>query len=351
MKQKLFSAIMLLISISSALLLALLIFFNKNYSPSNSLPFLRTTIIEKEQAPANWEFELFYSDIDLSSVSKVNYSEDSLLLDNHVLTPYASGFLEQSYFNRLNELVNSHRTNLGLPPINSMFSHHKLSETTIISTSSGLDNLYIIDETNNTVLSPILNSSSALLPQYVYEVIEDQSAYYILTAGVNNLDARLFSLSKESNSLSEVWNLTTDKTALSDMQYALLNSTTGLFTNSHGIQVSNGNLIPLDFTPEFLFNDNLNTACVKITDDKLLVSLIDNLTLSLIKDISFNALSPNLDIIDGLLDNNYLYLFTYDSNHPTYRYYLNIYNLDTNELVLCEALSDYNNLRILDINP
>ena len=345
MKQKFVSILMVTISILLALLLVFIIFFNNTFNS----PISRTTLIKKEKAPTNWEFELLYSDINLSSTSKVTYSSDSIKINTDILSPYASGFLETSYLNNLLEIINSHRSLTGLSPIYSIFSHHKFDNSTIVSTSSGLDTLYIIDETTNSIFSPFLVSDSCFLPQYVYDIIEDRDNYYILTAGVNNLAARLFCLSKESLILSEVWHLTTDDTALSDMQYTLLNSSTALFTNSNGVEISNGTIIPLDFSPEFLFNNNKNTVGVKIKNDQILVALIDNSTLSLVKTTSFVALSPNLSIVDGMVDSNYLYLFTYDPHHPNYRYYLNIYNLDTNELILCEALSDYNNLRILNI--
>ncbi len=345
MKQKFVSILMVTISIFSALLLVVIIFLSNNLE----FPLSKTTLIKKDKAPTNWEFELFYSDINLSNISQVTYSSSSMKINENNLSPYSCGFLETSYTSDLLEIINAHRSSSNLSPISSIFSYHKFDNTVIVSTSNGLDTLYIIDESTNNICSPTLISDSCLLPQYVYDIIEDKNSYYLLTAGVNNLDSRLFRLSKADFSMSEVWHLITDDTALSDMQYALLNNSTALFTNTNGIQISDGNIIPLEFSPEFLFNDDQNTVGVKINSNKILVALIDNPTLSLIKTTHFDAVSPNLSIVDGMIDNNYLYLFTYDPHHPNYRYYLNIYNLITNELVLCEALSDYSDLRILSI--
>ncbi len=351
MKNVFINIVTVAVSMFLAFSLVIIVFPHNTSFLSKDSAVEKTTLIQKPNAPLNWEFELFYSDINLSDISKVTYSKDGITKNPDILSAYASGFLETSYLNNINEMINLHRSSLGLQPITPIFSHHKLNQTIIVATSSGLDTLYIIDETNNKVFSPILASDSAYLPQYIYKIIEDASNYYILTAGVNNLDARLFSLSKSSFTLYEISNVTTDNTALSSMQYVLLNSRTGLFTNTRGVQTSLDTIIPLDFSPDALFNDSTHTVAIKLNENNILVSLIDTHSLSLIKTTTLPSVSPNLSIVDGCIDNNYLYLFTYDGYHPNYYYYLNIYDLATDELVFCEALSDYNGLRILDINP
>lgn len=344
MKKKISIGLTLLL----ATLLAIICSFKISFFTSTK-KINETVFINQLQGDEDFKLRLIYADSSMQEIQSFICSPKGLTPSNEALTAYTEGFLPKALHDSLLESVNDYRAAKGLVPLHYFYQVKLIGDYAFAASSDGLDNLYFIHVATNKVQVPQLTSQAASEPQYVYHIQQVDNKYFILTAGVNSLMARLYTFSPFSLQLNLVGTLKTDKTAVSSSQYALDTLGNALFTHTNGIEVLNtsgSQHLSLSFTPQELVSSQNTTLAVGVENDMLFYALISP-ELKVLDTGRLSLPHTATTLVNSFLQEDLLYTITYDTSHPLYRHYISIYHLPTQTLIFCEALSGYNDLALL----
>lgn len=344
MKKKISICLTLLL----ATLLAVICSFKISFFTSTK-KINETVFINQLQGDENFKLRLIYADSSMQEIQSFIHSPKGLVSTNEGLTAYTEGFLSKALHDGLLEAVNDYRAAKGLAPLHYFYQVKLIGDYAFAASSDGLDNLYWIHVATNNVQVPHLTSQAALEPQYVYHIQQVDSRYFILTAGVNSLMARLYTFSPSNLELRLVGTLQTDETAVSSSQYALDALGNALFTHTNGIEVLNASgtqHLNLSFTPQQLAFSQDITLAVRVENGMLFYALISP-ELELLDTGKLGLPHTDAALVSCFLQEDLLCTITYDATHPLYRHYISIYHLRTQTLIFCEGLSDYDDLALL----
>ena len=343
--------ISLYLTLLLASLLAIICAFKFSASSSSEGTVQETIFFNQLQENQSFQLKLFYADPAMQQLESLLLTPHGLSANEETLAPYTEGFLAEETNNRLLKAVNIYRQKQALTPL-TYFYHYQEEESgnfAFVSSSVGLNALYFVNLNTLEVSVPHLKSEEAYDPQYVYHIQEVNEVYYILTAGVNNLKARLYTFSPATLDLTLVDTLTTDTTALSSKQYALDASGNAIFTHKNGLRFltpTGEKSLDLSFTPWQLISSKDFTCALTIQNGTLLYTLV-NSQLDILDTGSLALPNTDLSLVSSFIKDDLLYTITYDQKHPTYRYYISIHSLTTKTLVFCVGLSDYDGLALL----
>lgn len=345
MKKKISLCITLLLASLLAIICA-----HKFSAFSSSEGSVKETIFFNQlQEDQSFQLKLFYTDPAMEHLKSLLLTSHDLSVNNEALAPYTEGFLPQETNKRLLEAVNTYRQEQSLAPLTYFYHYQEVGDFAFVSSSEGLNALYFVNLNTLEISVPHIKSEEAYNPQYVYHIQEVNNIYYILTAGVNNLKARLYAFSPSTLDLTLVGALTTDTTALSSKQYALDTSGNAIFTHKNGLKfltTTGLKSLDLSFTPEQIISSKDIIGALTIQNGTLLYALV-NSQLELLDTGSLTLPSTDLSLINSFIQNDLLYTITYDQEHPIYRHYVSIYSLTTKTSVFCVGLSDYDGLALL----
>ena len=334
-----------------ASLLAIICAFKFSASSSSKGNVKETIFFNHLQGNQSFQLKLFYADPSMEQLKSLLLTPHGLSVNDEALAPYTEGFLAEETNKRLLIAVNNYRKKQALTPL-TYFYHYQEDDAgnfAFVSSSQGLNAFYFVNLNTLEVSVPYLKSEEAYDPQYVYHIQEVNEVYYILTAGVNNLKARLYTFSPATLELTLVNALTTDTTALSSKQYALDAAGNAILTHKNGLKflTSTGEKsLDLSFTPWQLISAKDYTCALTIQNGTLLYTLV-NSQLVILDTGSLTLPNTNLSLVSSFIKDDLLYTITYDQHHPTYRHYISIHSLTTKTLVFCVGLSDYDGLALL----
>ncbi len=312
----------------------------------------KTNFINRLLPTQDFSLRLYYGNADLSHLEGYTLTKDTLSQEQIAFAPYSEGFLPQPENEHLLKIVNDLREKQGKKPLSYFYHYQRIGDYAFASSSEGLEAFYLIDLNTLEVSTPILEHTEAAQPQYVYQIRQIGDIYAILTAGVNELTARLYTFSPNTLELNFMTSTTTDATALSRQQYALDSLGKALFTHEKGIEVvakEEHSFLKLSFTPQMLVSHENSACALAIEGSKLHYALIDSSSQS-IEEGSLLLPNVNLSLVDSFIQGNLLYTITYDAQHPMYKHYISIYDLSLKELIFCEGLSDNGELALLKIS-
>ena len=310
----------------------------------------RTSFINRLLPAQDFSLRLYYGNADLSHLEGYTLTKDTLSQEQIAFAPYSEGFLPQAENEQLLKAVNELRKKQDKKPLSYFYHYQRISDYVFASSSEGLEAFYLIDLTTLEVSTPILDHTEATHPQYVYQIRQIGDMYAVLTAGVNELTARLYTFSPNTLELHFITSTTTDTTALSRQQYALNHSGNALFTHEKGIEVvakEEHSFLELSFTPQMLVSYGNSSCALAIEGSKLHYALIDSPSQA-IEEGSLPLPNVHLSLVDSFIQGNLLYTIAYDAQHPMYKHYISIYDLSLKELIFCDGLSNNGELALLN---
>lgn len=290
----------------------------------------------------DFNIKLFYSNIDASQIETYQVSHSQVLPITTAYISFTEGFIESSQNTRLLDAVNEYRKLQSLGPINYYTHYEEVNGYGFLSLSDGLHSLYIINLSTYEVICPTFTSPYALEKQYVYHVTLGSDAYYLLTAKANSYEAYWYALDKNNFHVIKSKQLTPPQTALKINQYAIDAKGNAYFIGHNCLMIiteAETINLPLSFSPDWVFyaNDCIYTLGVS---DLFLDYAIYSEDFGLIKENQVNLPNKFVNLINCNIQGSTLYTVTYDKNHPLYRNYITLYDLDKNHIIYCQALKD-----------
>ena len=310
----------------------------------------RTNFINRLLPTQDFSLRLYYGNADLSHLAGYTLTKDTLSQEQIAFAPYSEGFLPQAENELLLKVVNDLRKKQGKKPLSYFYHYQRISDYVFASSSEGLEAFYLIDLNTLEVSTPILDHTEATQPQYVYQIRQIGDVYAVLTAGVNELAARLYVFSPSTLELQFITSTITDATALSRQQYALDDLGKALFTHEKGVEVvtkEEHSFLKLSFTPQMLVSHENNSLALSIEGSKLHYALIHSPSQAM-EEGSLPLPNVHLSLVDSFIQGNLLYTITYDAQHPMYKHYISIYDLNLKELIFCEGLCNNGELALLN---
>lgn len=292
---------------------------------------------------------LIYSNITTQHIEVFDVAPATLSLNTLSYTSFTEGFISVEKNNQLLSLINLYRSTQDLEPISYYYNYIETDHYDFVSLSSGLDSLYIINQLTGEVTTPHFTTSNAEEKQYIYHIVETEDAFYILAAKANSYEALWYCIDTSTFNVIAHKSFVPPLSAVKRNQYALDSEGTAYFVGDHSlyiISLTDSYSIPLSFTPDELYWEHGQLYAFGVSELFLNYVILD---CHLQTNASGRVNLPNREVslVDSFLDNNMLYTITYDVNHPLYRNYLTLYNLDTSQIIYCRALKANHELALL----
>lgn len=309
---------------------------------SNKSQTIKGPVLIDKLQNNDFNLQLIYSNIGLDHIEVFDVTSTQLRPHEFSYTSFTEGFISTKKNNLLLSAINIYRSLQNLEPIHYYYNYFETAQYDFVSLSNGLDNLYIIDRHTGEVATPSFDIPYGTEKQYIYHITEGDQAFYILAAKANSYEAFWYTLNKTNFEVTSSNSFTPPITAVKRNEYALDDNGTAYFvTNNSLYTVSSTDTysLPLSFTPDEVYYKNGQLYAFSVSDLFLSYTIIGD-DLQILSSGRVNLPNKEVSLVDSFLDGTTLYTLTYDINHPLYRNYLTLYDLDTNEMIYCLALKD-----------
>ena len=290
----------------------------------------------------NFDLRLLYSDLTLSQIQTYEANQEQITPLDTAYSSYTEGFIEESKNTQLLNAVNTYRLSQNLPAISYYHNYEESNGYGFLSLAEGLDSLYIINLSTDEVTTPSFDTDYALEKQYVYHVCFGDHTYYLLTAKANSYEAYWYALSPKDFHITRAKKLTPPSKATKRNQYALDSEGNAYFVSNNSLFIAtpqeNINL-PLQFNPEVVFYANDQIYTLSVSELFLNYAIYDE-DFGLVRSGQVNLPNKFVRLVSWYIQDTTLYTITYDSQHPLYRNYITLYDLNGNNILYCQALRE-----------
>lgn len=335
----------LLIGIIGTFLICLIIIFRSFTQSTPTMKTIKGPVLIDRLEEENFKIDLFYSDLALAQIKPYEVTGSTIKAVNTHYTSYTEGIIESNKNALLLKAVNRYRAFEGLEPITYYHNYIELDGYGFLSLTDGLTTLYIIDLSTYEVTCPSFDSSYALDSQYIYHITEGEDAYYILSAEANGYKAYWYALSKDHFDILASKKLSPPTKAVESHHYALDSNGNAYFVGNNSLLIitpEEAINLPLDFNPEIVYYAN-NQIYILKTSELFLNYAIYNLDIGVTQTGQVNLPNKFVSLISYDIHGSILYTITHDKDHPIYRNYITLYNLETNNIIYCLALKSAEN--------
>lgn len=330
-------------------ILPLLIFIYLLHWSSN-LPIEYDLLINKVNSP--FSIQLFYSDLPMQTLKGFQVTSNEIRRSNNQLIAYTEGFTTTKNLSEPLKAINRFRQKQGLSSLPHIYQFYEDKYYYILASVGDLGNLYFYNKTSREVHIPNFDPSQSLGPMYTSHIRLVDDNYMILGGAVNSSNTYLYTVDLKNLALKDSYKLIGPSHAIASHHYTLDPLGQAIFISDYALQVFRTSsetpiLLHLDFQADYILSNDHYSIALSIDNEQMHYALITT-SLEIFSTGSLPLPNTHIEVIKGVLQDNYLYTISFDPTHKRYSNYLTIYDLTLNKMVYCLALQPYNDLALLD---
>lgn len=316
-----------------------------------SVPSLKTTLLMNSFQKPDFLIHLFYGNLTQTDwLYRFEVTPEAVTLEAASYTSYPEGFIPQERNRQILALINDARSKNNSLALTTYTHYLEAAGYGFVTTSDNLKNLYIIDLHTLEVWQVLLDNPYALQAQQIYHINKSEDTFYLLTFNTQTNSAYWYALDRPTLKLIKSQHILTNSHLTKKEDFAL--DTKGqifLLNGDAAITIHNEqgtSKLMLDFIPERVFYSDDKLYAFYLSDLFLTYAVFDA-ELSLLSTGYANLPNQLVSLLDCQLDNHHLYTITADTQHPIYRYYITVYDINTQEIIYCLGLRENENYTLL----
>lgn len=316
-----------------------------------SVPTLKTTLLMDSFQKPDFLIHLFYGDLSQTEwLYSFEVTPDAVTLEEASYTSYPESFIPQEKSRQILALINDYRLQNNLPSLTTYTHYLEAADYGFVTTSDNLEELYIFDTHTQQVCQTFLDTEYALHPQQIYHISKNEDTIYLLTFNAESNSAYWYALDCHSLKLIKSQPIFLNSQQAQKEDFALDSKGQIFLLNGDAtitVQNEQGtSKLMLDFIPECVFYSD-NKLYAFCTSDLFLNYAIFDAELSSLSTGQTNLPNQMVSLLNCQLNNDYLYTITVDEQHPIYRHYITVYDINTKEIIYCLGLRDNQNYTLL----
>lgn len=277
-------------------------------------------------------------------------SNDGLMPLHTRMVHFTEGFLPlNSYRSALKQIKKRFPT---APSFGNFYNYYDDVHYEIFIPTGPLSQVYFLDKNTHNI--HLVNTTAFPLPHfYLNHICYNQGLYYLLGDTVNAYESDLYTLDATTLNVIRYKHFKTSPFTVYKQHSTLTQDGHAFFIIKNGLgyipaSCTTAETITLPFTPQYILSNTSGVVALTLDSNTLKYTCL-NTQGHIITTAQMKLPEENLLPVGALLQDTFLTLLTFTPNHPIYENYILIYDLNSQKLIYCCALSHFPPYSLLDI--